>query len=134
MQKEYNFYFCELQDQHVVQGAAWAILPLHIICMMQNSLDLKKGLASFTSMGHCLTAVIYQNVAYSNGSETQSNLLCAQLCSYRTSTMQTRIHLLPNLTCLHKSKSHPSLKNKQVSKHTTIPALIFLYNKTIISR
>lgn len=118
MQKEYSFYSCALQDQCVVQWAAWAVVPLHIICMMQNSLDLKKGLASLTSMGLCLTTMTHQNVAYSNGSETQSNLLCSQLCSYHSITMQTRIHLLPNRTCLYKTKSHPSLKNKQTNKQT----------------
>lgn len=49
-------------------------------------------------------------------SETQSNLLCSQLCSYYIITTQTRIHFLPNLTCLYKKKKmHPSLKNKKVN-------------------
>lgn len=46
-----QFYSCSLQDQYVAQGAAWAVVLLPIIYMMQNSLDLKKGLASLTSMG-----------------------------------------------------------------------------------
>lgn len=40
-----------MQDQYVAQEAAWAAVPSTIIYMMQNSPDLKKGLASLTSMG-----------------------------------------------------------------------------------
>lgn len=121
MKKEYNFYSSALQDQYVVQWAAWPVVPLCIICMMQNSLDLKKGLESLTSMGLFLTIMTHQNVAYSNGSETQSDFLWSQLCIYHIVTIHTRIHLLLSWTCTYKTKLHPSLKKKTKANRQTPP-------------
>lgn len=63
------------------------------------------------------------DAAYSNGSETQSNLLCSQLCSYHIISTQTRIHLLSNWIYLYKTKLHLPLKTKETCD---IPSLFFL--------
>lgn len=71
------------------------------------------------------------DVAYSNGSETQSNLLCSQLCSYHIISTQTRIHLLSDWIYLHKPKLHVSLKTKQTC-NTSSP--FFLEDHITISK